>query len=387
LFAIYWGLFRYDRPGRQSECTSSRDRRKGKINVPRNIPLRSTLKNTAQRFRRWRTVFHKKAMILIYHRVAEANVDPWALGVTPAHFAQQLQVLNTIANPVPLRDLVNAKSDRELPPRPVCITFDDGYADNLYAAKAALEAYRVPATVFVTTGYIGVQENLWWDELAKLILDPASRQEELSLSLNGRHYAYTFPPQACEPGAPDSDAKWRAWEAAPGLRQSAYVAIYEMLLKLSDTEREKALEQLRRGATGYDDRRQHRCLTANELRELGSGDLVEIGAHTLTHPVLAQLPLEQQEQEIVGSKRRLETLTGKNVTSFAYPYGKKNHYNRQTVAAVRANGFECACSNFDGLVTRSSNRFELPRFQPMDWDGDHFADVVDWWYRDGLRVK
>ena len=98
-------------------------------------------------------------MILVYHRVAEANVDPWALGVSPAHFAQQLQVLNTIANPVSLRDLLSAKSDRELPPRPVCITFDDGYADNLYAAKPALEAYRVPATVYVTTGYLGVPEN------------------------------------------------------------------------------------------------------------------------------------------------------------------------------------------------------------------------------------
>ena len=155
-----------------------------------------------------------------------------------------------------------------------------------------------------------------------------------------------------------------------------------MLVKLSDTEREKALEQLRRGATRYTDRRQHRCLTEDELRALASGDLVEIGAQTMTHPVLAQLPIDQQKQEIGGSKRRLEALTGKTVTSFAYPYGKKDHYTRQTVEAVRANGFACACSNFGGLVTRSSNRFVLPRFQPMDWDGDHFANVVEWWYRE-----
>lgn len=320
-------------------------------------------------------------MILIYHRVAEANVDPWAINVSPAHFVQQLQVLNAIANPVSLRDLSSAKSDRELPPRPVCVTFDDGYADNLYAAKPALEAYRVPATVYVTTGYLGVPENLWWDELAKLILDPETGQEELSLNLNGHHYAYVFPPKAAEPDGPDPNSKWRAWEAAPGPRQSAYVAIYGMLLRLSNSEREKALEQLRREANRYADRRQHRCLTVDELHKLASGDMVEIGAHTVTHPVLAQLPLDQQEQEISGSKRRLEELIGKSVTSFAYPYGKKHHYNRQTVEAVRASGFTYACSNFDGLVTRSSNRFALPRFQPMDWDGDHFADVMDWWYR------
>ena len=65
-----------------------------------------------------------------------------------------------------------------------------------------------------------------------------------------------------------------------------------MLVKLPDSEREKALEQLRRGATPYGDRRQHRCLTEDELRELAAGELVEIGAHTLTHPVLAELAPE-----------------------------------------------------------------------------------------------
>jgi peptidoglycan/xylan/chitin deacetylase (PgdA/CDA1 family) len=321
-------------------------------------------------------------MILVYHRVAEANVDPWALGVSPAHFAEHLQVLKTIANPVSLQDLIKAKSDSELPPRPVCITFDDGYADNLYAAKPALESYRVPGTVFVTPGYIGVPENLWWDELAKLVLDPESRQAELRLSLNGYHYTYAFPPSAGEPGGPDPHSKWRAWENAPGPRQAAYLAIYGMLVKLSDGEREEALEQLRQGATPYADRRQHRCLTEDELRELAGGDMVEIGAHTLTHPVLANLPPDQQQQEIAGSKRRLEALTGKNISSFAYPYGKKNHYTRHTVMTVRANGFDCACSNFGGLVTQSTNRFTLPRFQPMDWDGDQFAHVVEGWYRE-----
>jgi peptidoglycan/xylan/chitin deacetylase (PgdA/CDA1 family) len=321
-------------------------------------------------------------MILVYHRVAEANVDPWALGVSPVHFAQHLQVLKTIANPVSLQDLVKAKADCELPPRPVCITFDDGYADNLYAAKPALESYGVPGTVFITPGYIGVPVNLWWDELAKLILDPESRQEQLSLNLNGSRYTYAFPAVDGETSSPDAHSKWRAWEDAPGPRQSAYLAIYCLLVKLTDSEREGALEQIREGATPYTDRRQHRCLTEDELRELAAGELVEIGAHTLTHPVLANLAPDQQQQEIGGSKRRLEVLTGRKISSFAYPYGKKSHYTRRTVAIVQASGFDCACSNFGGLVIRSSNPFTLPRFQPLDWDGDQFADMVQAWYRE-----
>jgi peptidoglycan/xylan/chitin deacetylase (PgdA/CDA1 family) len=330
-----------------------------------------------------RTTFHKKAMILAYHRVAEANADPWALDVSPAHFAEQMQVLTTIANPISLQDLVRARSDRELPPRPVCITFDDGYADNLRAAKPTLEGFRVPGTVFVTTGFIGGLENLWWDELAKLILDPTSRQTELSLSLNGCLDAYAFPPRINELDEEDPHKNWKAWEGARGPRQAAYLAIYQKLVRLSEADREGALKQLRGcGPRPYADRQQHRCLSEAELRELASGDLVEIGAHTLTHPVLAELPPDQQQHQIGGSKRRLEALTGKPVASFAYPYGKKSHYTAQTVEIVRANGFACACSNFGGLVTRSSDRFALPRFQPMDWDGDQFAEALESWFRE-----
>jgi peptidoglycan/xylan/chitin deacetylase (PgdA/CDA1 family) len=351
------------------------------INVPQNIPFRSTLKSVARRFERARTAFQKKALILVYHRVAEANVDPWALGVSPANFAQHLQVLRGIANPVSLRDLARAKSDGDLPERPVCITFDDGYADNLLAAKPALEAAGVPGTVFVTPGYLDVPENLWWDELAKLVLDPTTRQKHISLNLKGYHTTYTFPPEAGDSNTPDPHSKWRAWEAAPGPRQAAYLAIYQLLVNLSEDERDGALDQLRIGSIPYADRKQHRCLTETELRELSSGHLVEIGAHTLTHPVLSSLPLDQQQEEIGGSKRRLEALTGKSITSFAYPYGKKFHYTRDTVKTVRANGFECACSNFGGLVTRTSNRFVLPRFQPMDWNAEEFERVIEAWYR------
>ena len=335
------------------------------------------MKYAARRLDRLRTAWRKKAMILVYHRIAEADVDPWALNVSPAHFAQHLQVLKTIGNPVSLQQLIAAKSDDELPPQPVCVTFDDGYADNLHAAKPALESYAVPGTVFVTPGYMGVQGNLWWDELAQLVLDPACRQQELSFILQGRSYAYQF-----SPNEGDLDGKWKAWEPAPGPRQTAYLAIHGLLAPLANHAREDVLQQLRSGASAQPVKQLHRCLTEDELRVLASGDLVEIGAHTLTHPVLSSLSAEQQEDEIAGSKRRLEMLTGKSITSFAYPYGKKNHYTAHTVSTVQANGFACACSNFGGLVTRASNRFALPRFQPMDWDGDQFAAAVAGWYRE-----
>jgi peptidoglycan/xylan/chitin deacetylase (PgdA/CDA1 family) len=115
---------------------------------------------------------------------------------------------------------------------------------------------------------------------------------------------------------------------------------------------------------------------------LADGGLIEIGSHTLSHPVLAALPVAAQIDEISGSKARLEQLLGHPVTSFAYPFGGRSHYTDQTVAAVREAGFEWACSNFAGMVWPSTDRWQLPRLLVRDWDGDQFARNLEGWIRD-----
>lgn len=93
-------------------------------------------------------------LILLYHRIAELGSDPWALSVSPRHFAEHLEVLQKLGITVRLQQLNQTLQSGKRPQRQVVITFDDGYADNLYLGKPLLESYEIPATIFLATGYM-----------------------------------------------------------------------------------------------------------------------------------------------------------------------------------------------------------------------------------------
>ena len=106
----------------------------------------------------------------------------------------------------------------------------------------------------------------------------------------------------------------------------------------------------------------HRPLSANETLQLVEDGLIEIGAHTVTHPVLASLSNNLQKDEIRNSKEHLENISGCPVMSFSYPYGSKSDYSSETVKLVRNAGFSCACSNYADVVWCGTDNFQLPRF-------------------------
>ena len=123
-----------------------------------------------------------------------------------------------------------------------------------------------------------------------------------------------------------------------------------------------------------------RPLPLKEAVALAQGELIEIGTHTVIHRALSAFPAASQRGEIVESKARLEEILSRPVTSFAYPYGRRSDYTAETVDIVREAGFACSCSNFAGLVERSTDPFQLPRVQVQDWDGDEFARRLSRWF-------
>ena len=316
----------------------------------------------------------QKFLILLYHRVIELHSDPWLLAVTPSHFAEHLEILRENARPIGLQQLLQGLLDGNLPDRSVVVTFDDGYADNLHKAKPLLERHDVPATAFLTTGYIGRQREFWWDELDRLLLQPGALPETLRLSLNGNTYRWRLGKAArYSDGTSRRYSRWRAWTKSPDSRYSLYRSLWELLHPLLDGERHKVLEELRVWAGAeLAVRPTHLPLSVEEVVALKEGGLVEVGAHTVTHSALATLPAAAQREEIWQSKARLEEILGSPLNSFSYPHGS---LSSETMAIVQEAGFSCACSG----STRLTNRFELPRVSIQDWDGDEFAGRLSGW--------
>jgi peptidoglycan/xylan/chitin deacetylase (PgdA/CDA1 family) len=301
----------------------------------------------ARVFERIRSIFQSGCAILLYHRVVTLDRDPQLLAVRPEHFNEHLDILRRKANVVSLKQLVRTL-DSGLRPRSVAITFDDGYADNFLHAKPLLKQYEMPATVFVASGFVDSDQEFWWDELDRLLL----QSEDSQWNVEAR--------QDSEP------------------RHSAYRAMHKTLRGSLSEDRLRTLRELQsRSNCGTTGRPTHRALTSDQLRQLAEKGLIEIGAHTVTHPVLSMLALREQRNEIETGKMQLEEMLGEPIHSFAYPFGGKKDYNPETVGIVRRAGFSTACSNFPGMVWENTNRFELPRMLVRDWNGEKFERVLD----------
>ena len=144
-----------------------------------------------------------RAVILVYHRVAELAPSPFT--VSPGVFAAHMELVATQYQPRTLSDVADAVSSKAVAPGSVVVTFDDGYANNLTAALPSLEMFSVPATLFVATGYTGSDREFWWDELERLVShvleDPG--RSSVSVSLNG----ISWTGSAAEPAAASREMK------------------------------------------------------------------------------------------------------------------------------------------------------------------------------------
>ena len=302
----------------------------------------------------------------MYHRIGEEVADPWALSVSPRRFDEQLAWLKRHREVLTLSEFARRQREGALPARALAITFDDGYACNASTAAPMLRAHDLPATIFVTTDPVSTGREFWWDDLQRIVAD--APVDHLTVSSGGCRLKVRLGERSAD------DGRWHPGRPPSNPRQAAFLELWTALRSQQAASRDEAIEELHAQTdTPLRSRESHRPMTPDELRTLLDAGRIEIGSHTLTHPVLTQWPETDQWAEIDGGRRACALLTGRMPTSFAYPYGD---HDPVAVGLVRKAGFEVACTTVTAPVRADCDVLALPRLQVEDWSVDQLERAL-----------
>lgn len=291
-----------------------------------------------------------RAAILAFHRVVPpAPTSGWryleGLEIATDALAASIDCLKAEGfRPTALADLPDALAAGE---RAACLTFDDGYRDNLTLLPAVLAATDAPATVFVATGFVDRTAGYWWYELEDLI----AGRDEITLEVDGAR---------------------RCWATIdPAAKANCAWALVRLFLQAVPAEAARMLADLaQRYGVDPAAATDRFFMTPSEVQKLAQDPRITIGAHTVDHHPLARLGDADAADEIARGRARLVEITGRPIDLFAYPYGDPGSYGARDVALARAAGFTLAVSSRKGLVGRpeGDDWFDLPRL-PV-WGGN-----------------
>jgi peptidoglycan/xylan/chitin deacetylase (PgdA/CDA1 family) len=277
----------------------------------------------------------QRLLILAWHNVDHTWSYPCRAGAGAAGLARQLQRLRRVATVVPLGPALEAlEGGRPLPPRPVAVTFDDGYRDNLELGVPILERLGLPATFFLVPGMLSAEVQPWWEVLGWAFA--RSRR---------------------------SRVRWRGRELATGGRggQASFRWATEQLKTLSRADRDRMTEELVEllGPEGRADA-DRLLLDWDGARELVHRGF-EVGSHSSCHAILSREAEAEQARDLEASRRRLEAELGVEVRLLAYPNGARADYDQRTVHAARRAGYTYAVTVRPGWNLPSTPMLELRR--------------------------
>ena len=278
--------------------------------------------------------------VFIFHRVLPRRDPLFPDEPDAERFNKLLGWIKAWFTVLPLDQAISKLKCESLPERAAAISFDDGYADNRTVALPILLRHRLTATFFIATGFLD-GGRMWNDSIIESVR--ACRKPILDLQLVdlGAYQVGTYQEKRAAIAAIIAKVKYRAISERIELTSS----IATLANVLLPTDLMMTSQQVR------------------EMREAG----MQIGAHTVSHPILASIDLADARHEISQSKIFLEDLLGERVSLFAYPNGKPGvDYLKEHVSMAKELGFDAAVSTAKGSARRDVDLYQVPRFTPWD---------------------
>jgi peptidoglycan/xylan/chitin deacetylase (PgdA/CDA1 family) len=281
-----------------------------------------------------------RLFVFIFHRVLERE-DPLRPGEPDVErFDRIVGFIARNFRVMALPEAAARLASGQAPAAAACITFDDGYADNLTLAVPILAKHGVTATVFVSTGYSD-GERMWNDNVIEAVRAlPAGDVDWNDLGLGVARL--------------DGD----------DARRELIGRTLSTLKYRDPAERRDLASELARRATVPASAPP--MMTREQLRAWRALGL-DVGGHTVRHPILACLSDADAAREIGEGREQLTEWLGEAPRAFAYPNGAPGRdFGERDVALVRKAGFECAVTTRWGTAARTTDPYQLPRFTPWD---------------------
>jgi peptidoglycan/xylan/chitin deacetylase (PgdA/CDA1 family) len=282
--------------------------------------------------------------VLIFHRVLPRPDPLFPELPDTVDFERQMRWAGSLFNVLPLSEAIDRLFVGSLPSRALAVTFDDGYADNEELAAPILKRLGMSGTFFVATGFLG-GGCMWNDQVIEAIR--GCEADEIDLTSFG---LARFP--LCTTEA----------------RRAAILNTLKGIKHFEPARRQKVTDAI--AALAGAKASPPLMMQPGQVRSLRALGM-EVGAHTVTHPILTRLSPAAAFAEMRDSKEELERILGEPVSLFAYPNGVPGQdYAVEHARMARECGFGAAVSTAWGAASANSDRFQLPRFTP--WDRSRF---------------
>ena len=289
----------------------------------------------------------KELTVLAYHRIYNLSnedlfpFDPELVSASVNDFEWQMRYIKKCFYPCSFGEVIEClESGRQIPERAVIVTFDDGHEDNYKNAYPVLASLEIPATIFLSTGYIEKEDIFWFDEVAYRIY-------------------------RAEPGeysVPVLDMKISLKDIVS--RRQATDKILLAMKRVKDRIRREALAQIRVDTNVEilkDDRVMSGNLTWAQVGEMANGG-IEFGSHTVSHPILTKVGDDQLKSEMQDSRRTIENHIGKEVQVLAYPVGGTDEFDERVINAAREAGYLMGVSYITGVnKSVEKNLYDIKR--------------------------
>ena len=310
----------------------------------------------------------QEAAILCYHSVAtdregQGDYIPKGITVEAGLFNEQMQVLRQKYNPVTLDDIADwMKGNKQLPPRSVAVTFDDGFEDNYTVAAPIMEKYGIFGAFYLTVCAVRKNELPWFCRTMYLFQEAKRRNTILTDEELGRTWNL---------GNPEENREAFVHYSNPCATESG---------RIQDEHVEKLENWF---GFKLDLTRGPRMMTFDQARELRQRGHI-IGNHTFSHGNMGHIPPEALEQEIAKANEILEQELGGKSEHFSYPHPCLNpQWSEQSLALTRQIGFKTAVLTDAGVVTNTSNPLLLQRV----YIGNDDADTFRWRLENALAGR